>query len=163
MRIASVACRGAAWRCIRWLCSVLPFAGCGAFSWEERRVDDEGHVCLSAEAFPFGSALVRLDENAPLTVKVVAPTCLSSTCSRDAHGSCDLVRRDQELLVTSRFVWEEKTRGSCTDDCGQLSATCSSEPLPAGNYAVRHGAEQHALVIPSRDLPACLPPAVRSP
>lgn len=136
-------------RWLGWLCTAAPLGSCGALSWEERGVSDEGIVCLSPGAPPFGESSVRLEANAPLFMTVHAAACLSSSCSRAARGSCNVTLRDQELIVSSEFTWQEKTRGGCTDDCNGLTASCESPPLPAGSYAVRHGREQRMIVVPS--------------
>jgi hypothetical protein len=53
-------------------------------------------------------------------------------------------------------VIEVKSTGSfreqgltCGSDCGILSAQCSTPPLPAGTYEVRHGTDRLTITIPS--------------
>jgi hypothetical protein len=134
----------------------LPLWSCGVTSWEERDLAGDGTVCLAPGASAFSDTPVRLEADAPLTITVQAATCLSSSCSREARGTCRVELRGQEVLVSSQFRWEEKTRGSCTDDCNTLSASCMSPPLPAGDYVIRHGREQQSVTVPSMRAQSCL-------
>jgi hypothetical protein len=141
---------------VGWLCVALLQGSCGVMSWEERELAGEGSLCLSAEATPFGEMPVRLEADAPLRITVNAPLCLSGSCSRNRRGSCHVALQGHELVVASEFSWEEKTRGSCTEDCNSIAASCASPPLPPGEYMVIHGGEQHGIMVPSVRAQSCL-------
>jgi hypothetical protein len=136
------------------LLALLSGAGC-AWAWEDRELDDEGQICLNAAS---ASAVEKVDlaVGVPLSVQVNAPACLSSACSRNAQVSCAVELRGRELLLSSRFRWEEATKGSCTDDCNSLSASCETPPLAAGVYTLKHGAVAYTLTLPSSLPKSCL-------
>jgi len=78
----------------------------------------------------------------------MAPACLSSSCSKDRKAECSVTLVGSVLQVTSTASFRNEG-DVCTDDCGALVATCVTPPLPAGTYALQHGASQIALTIPS--------------
>jgi hypothetical protein len=87
-------------------------------------------------------------------ITVQAPTCLSGTCSHDAKATCAATLEGNVIQVTSAASYREEG-AVCTDDCGALVASCSTPPLPAGTYRVRHGAETIVLPVPMIIVPPC--------
>lgn len=109
-------------------------------TWEPVAQVDDGVVCVEGDA----------DANA--TVHVDAGVCLSSSCDRDATGSCTATLDGATITVTSEFTWETQTGdATCTADCGLLTTTCEVGPLPAGSYTIEHGTESRAVTIPSAE------------
>jgi len=108
-------------------------------NWEDQSLTDSGTVCVEGDA----------DANA--TITVWADTCLSSSCSRDAEGSCTASLDGSTITVTSTFTWQQNVspRAACTDDCGSIEATCEVGPLPAGTYTLVHGDDSEEITIPA--------------
>lgn len=114
-------------------------AGCpGITRWETLTMVDEGTACLEGGG------------DDPAEVQVNADICLSSSCSRNAVGSCTASLTDGVITVESDFSWEEQINPSaCTDDCGSLTATCDLGDLPAGDYVLRHGDTETDVTAPA--------------
>ena len=56
------------------------------------------------------------------------------------------------IRVTDDFRWETLTNPqACTDDCCAIEVRCAVGPLAAGDYTVRHGADEYTLTIPTDD------------
>lgn len=113
--------------------------GCGlAENWEARSIVDRGTACLEADAGGVG------------TITVDAGTCLSSSCDREATGTCAATVDGNTITVTTRFDWETATGNvECTDDCGFLEATCITGSLPAGDYTLVVGDRSSSVTVPT--------------
>lgn len=121
---------------------------------------DQGRVCLfpSGEmpAVPYARPTDSRNfvADRPLDVTVVAPTCLSSSCSHDAQASCTATVNGNQIEITSRASYVEQGN-LCSADCRALEARCSTGPLPAGTYEVRHGQERLTVTVPSTVATPC--------
>ena len=135
---------------VQWiLCAMMFFVGCGEAEpngdddWQAMAQTDEGSVSLCANT---------ADANG--TVRVSADVCLSSSCSRNAVGTCDVTLDGTTITVTSQFDWEENMGKmvACTDDCRNIEADCGEiGPLAAGTYTIVHGASSQEVEVPSND------------
>ena len=118
---------------------------CETSGWELVEVTDEGSVCLEA-------ATADTDG----TVTVTMDGCLSSSCDRNAEGTCEATLDGTTIEVHSAFSYETATGDvECTTDCGYLEAECTVGPLPAGTYTVVHGAGTETFEVPTEE--ACEP------
>lgn len=116
----------------------LLLSGCIFESWQTMTLADEGTFCLEGNA----------DET--IDILVDAQVCLSSSCSRNASGSCSAAIDNDIITITSSFEWEEASGNvACTDDCGFLGAECEIGPLPAGTYTVMMGDTTETIDIPT--------------
>jgi len=115
---------------------VLLVAACGG-PWGDKTFVDEGDLCFSEEADG-------------VHVVVTAPDCLSSSCSRNVHGSCDAMLDGDRIEITSAIHWEEKhgPLARCTLDCGAATAECGIGELAPGTYTVVFGDDQEQLTVP---------------
>jgi hypothetical protein len=130
---------------------VLLGAACG----DVRRFENEGRICVAATVEATHSAVrgqvpspQQFGEGQPLFIEVMMPTCLSSSCSHDIEAVCAAAVDGAAIVVSSHGSFREGGV-SCSADCGFLLASCSTGPLAAGTYEVRHGAERISLTIPS--------------
>lgn len=124
---------------IRWTLVALALVACelpGVSDWQPVSFVDEGEVCFE-------------DAAPDVTVRVIAPGCLSSSCSRDLGGSCTAVVDGTDITLTSDISWEED-RGdvACTDDCGIPAVSCTLADLPDGTYTVTFGSQTLTLTVP---------------
>ena len=85
-----------------------------------------------------------------VAVVVRFPTCLSSSCDEATLAECQVVEDDGTIRVESRAE-VEREGGECTDDCGSLTASCTSEPLAPGSYSVKYGSDSASLSLPAED------------
>lgn len=131
---------------VAWLvflagCEVWPgpgsFGGSGLSSWTPVSRQDVGTVCLETDG-------------ALTTATVVAPDCLSSSCSRSVEGDCTIALDGSDILVTSLVMWEQDNGDvGCTDDCNEAAVSCELEGvLPDGTYTVRLGNGTQELTLP---------------
>ena len=104
-----------------------------------------------------GTACVQGGGQDPVRVQVNADVCLSSSCSRNPVARCEARIEFERIVVTSSFTWEEAEGGdlACTDDCGQMIASCAVGQLPAGNYVLLHGPQEVDIELPAEE---CTPP-----
>ncbi len=127
----------------------------GIEGWRAREIVDRGEVCFG-ERPPDGGFVdvgpVLASE--PVTVWVQAP-CVSTSCNRNATGSCEVSRTGSTITVHSRFETERAFGEGfgCTTDCGGAGpdVSCTLEALPAGSYTVVHGEHRWTLEVPSTD------------
>jgi len=110
--------------------------GCGG-PWDTVAVSDEGDLCFE-QSGEF------------VTVTVRAPDCLSSTCTRDVDGSCDVRVEDTAIVLGSDIFWEERNgaHARCSDDCLRATAICSLGRLDPGSYAIVHGEDRFLMTVP---------------
>jgi hypothetical protein len=125
------------WNGAGWALAVLVTSSSACDSGDEGKRHDfenEGTVCLTLEG----------DE---LEVSVRFPTCLSSSCSRALDTSCHFSTADGVLELTSQGAFETTGASECTDDCGALTARCSSAGIAPGEYELRHGDERATVTV----------------
>jgi hypothetical protein len=149
--------------------ALLPFAmisvlGCQSSGAGPASVDhsfkDQGRVCAFPEGIDPGNAFLPADSvsfqaDRTATITVMAPTCLSSSCSKDATAACTATVSGNVIQVASTASFRQNVEGACTDDCGALVAHCTTPPLPAGTYFLRHGADQAVITVPSTGSAPC--------
>jgi hypothetical protein len=139
--------------------SSLLALGCDLTS-THHRFEDEGLLCLypaesgAATVVPPNSPQVYAVDRA-IEVTVTMPACLSSSCSHDAMASCTAEVEGTVIRVRSKASYRQQGV-TCTDDCGLLAARCSTPPLPAGTYEVRHGVSALTITVPSNMTLPCV-------
>jgi hypothetical protein len=89
-------------------------------------------------------------EDGRVEVLVRFPTCLSSSCDKATLAECQVVEDGGTIRVESRAEVESEG-GECTDDCGALTANCTSAPLAPGSYSVKYGSDSASLSLPAED------------
>lgn len=109
-------------------------------------LEDQGRACVSTGADPYTAG--DLAAGRPVTIHVVMPTCLSSSCTSDRQASCTVSQEGSTLRVSSRGSYASRPAAVCTDDCVRLTAHCETAPLPAGQYTIVHGGATTTLSIP---------------
>jgi len=117
-------------------CLILSLLACGRENEEEFSFDNRGSLCVRATA------------NGALVVRAIAPTCLSSSCSRVKQATCTVEYDGTQVIVQSTLRVME-TSGVCTDDCGALTAECNLSTLSAGEYSIRYGDSVGTLQVPT--------------
>jgi hypothetical protein len=121
---------------------------------------DEGKICLFPEgtrpdqAFLPPSMSVSYGADRGLVITVNAPECLSGSCDSNRQAACSAVVTGQTIVVTSTASFHREGK-TCTLDCGSLTATCTTPPLPAGTYLIQHGTRSLPLTVPSSTVPPC--------
>ena len=121
---------------------------------------DDGRLCVlpaaSAPVNPFLEITVPVDYGADqaLDVQVVAPGCLSSSCSHDLKAECTASVAANVITIASNASFRE-AGNVCSTDCRALVANCSTPQLPAGTYEIRHGTTTLMLTVPSTTRPPC--------
>jgi hypothetical protein len=120
---------------------------------------DQGKVCAFPEGEDVGNAFlpppsVTFQADRSATITVMAPACLSSSCSKDAKAQCAAVLDGNVIKVTSTASFRQEGQ-TCTTDCGALVARCSTPPLPAGTYFLDLGGERAVLMVPSMGPAPC--------
>jgi hypothetical protein len=121
---------------------------------------DEGRLCVlpaaSGDVNPFIESTVPVDygPDRALDIQVVAPTCLSSSCTHDRKAECTASVAGKVITIASNASYGEGGN-ACTTDCRVLVAKCSTPQLPAGTYEVRHGTTTLMLTVPSTATPPC--------
>jgi hypothetical protein len=126
---------------------------------QDLEVENAGRMCLHASPpDPFLTPGPQSFASAtPITVTVELRRCLSSSCDIDPAMTCAIAPITSGLAVTSLATWTRTDDEACTDDCGQLAATCTTEPLPAGTFDFLFGGQTLALTVPSdTGEPPCL-------
>jgi hypothetical protein len=110
--------------------------GCGG-PWDTVAVSDQGDLCFD-------------QDGEFVTVTVRAPECLSSTCTRDVDGSCDVTIEGSAVSLESDIFWEQKNgpAASCSDDCLRATAICPLGHLDPGNYELLHGEDRFLMTVP---------------
>jgi hypothetical protein len=114
--------------------------GCGG-GWEIVTRVDEGILCVG-------------QTEQSLTITVIEPDCLSSSCSRDRGGDCSATVDGSTIRVTSEIHWEENEGPlrKCTKDCLSVEVTCQIPAPPEGTYTLVHGEEETSLDVPVEDV-----------
>lgn len=108
---------------------------------------DEGTLCIGSGDL---DAATELRAWEPLSFHVRS-ACLSHQCATARMGTCTVERAGNRLVVKSQlsFRGPEDISQRCASDCAPVEARCSTEPLPAGEYAVVLGARTMHITLPS--------------
>ena len=122
--------------------------------------DDVARLCVFARdpISPMPGPQAYTD-GAPVFVQVELAVCLSSSCDSDASASCSVIRTGAAFDVSTVGTWTSlaNSQRACTADCGQLTATCMTEPLTAGTYTFGVAGQTVNLSVPSQlTVPPCL-------
>jgi hypothetical protein len=128
-------------------------------SGSEKVFQDQGKVCAfppGTDPAPFGgpNEPASFPADRALLITVMAPTCLSSSCSKDRKAECSTEVKGNVIVVTSKLSFRQEGT-TCTADCGALVARCMTPPLPAGSYLVQHGTQNFGLTVPTTTIPPC--------
>ena len=137
------------------LASSLGFA-CANEDERRNNMVDEGRLCFEEDQRRVGDDSVQLLAGESLILTVSAPTCLSASCDVDRQAMCSVAQDGTTLTISSVLRWTERSTSGCTDDCGQLTATCRTQPLSMGTHTIRHGRAEHSVSIPGI-VPRCFP------
>jgi hypothetical protein len=122
-------------------------------------LDDAGTACLSAEDAWWTPEPQTFEADTPITVTVVLAECLSSSCSSEREGTCDVAVTGDHIVISGHgsYVDESGPGRSCTDDCINIEATCEVPALDEGTYTVAYGDDEISLEIPSLTGAYCIP------
>jgi hypothetical protein len=120
---------------------------------------DQGELCVvprgtEVENVFLPPPAVAFEANGAATITVRAPTCLSSSCSKNAKAQCSVVIDGNVIHVTSTASYYNEGE-TCTDDCGALVSRCETPPLAAGIYFLDHGSDHVVLMVPSSGPAPC--------
>lgn len=96
---------------------------------------DEGRACL--ESAQDGVNVVGVDFE----------QCLSSSCDELLESSCTTTLEGTTLTIEAAATIRSKG-GTCTADCGLVTASCETPPLAAGTYTVVYGGGSMELTVP---------------
>jgi hypothetical protein len=113
--------------------------------------EDIGALCPAPtdHTGPYDATMV-FEVGGTITFTVAYEECLSSSCDINRDMSCEVITDSTQIVVHSQGSFTERDGYvSCTEDCGFLEASCTSAPLPAGNYVIVHGDDRIPLTIPS--------------
>jgi hypothetical protein len=111
---------------------------------------------VEAPASAFAECSERsIPADVPLKVEVDFGTCTSSSCDRVLNAACRATRSGSVITIEAETVIESEV-GSCTDDCGFVTASCELAPLPAGTYELRYGNDSLSLTVPSTRIGGCV-------
>src|SRR5690606_13503088 len=72
----------------------------------------------------------------PIPVTVQFETCLSSSCDTVKEVACS-VTQDGDAWWVDGFARIERKSGSCTDDCGSVTAECTFEAPEEGGFTLQ--------------------------
>lgn len=120
--------------------------------------EDTGTICVCAgDQGSCGPSVQRFEADRPVRIGFeLTDVCLSSSCSLDREASCIVTRDGSTLHVATSASFRDKGADACTLDCGQLSATCTTGPLPSGSYTVTYGAKSLTFDVPSEVYSSCV-------
>ncbi|RVU46902.1 hypothetical protein EA187_07140 [Lujinxingia sediminis] len=112
--------------------------------------ENEGTVCLHLADDP-----QDYSERQIPSLSVTLPVCLSSSCSKAPQASCQASVEGTTITLTSSASYLDTSTagGACTDDCGQLQATCAIPALEPGEYTINHGDESFTLQVDAAQTP----------
>ena len=134
------------------LLAIPLIAACGLLEGDPERVafENEGTVCLHLADDP-----QDFSERDIPSLSVTMPVCLSSSCSENPQASCEVSVDGTSITLTSSASYLDTSTagGACTDDCGQLQATCAIPALEPGEYTVVHGEESFTLQVDGEQEP----------
>lgn len=106
----------------------------GACAVEEDHVD-EGAACVAGEV------------GQPHDVSVDFGVCTSSSCDTVEHASCTATLEGTTLTIEATATIRSKGN-QCTLDCGAVTTSCQTPPLPAGVYTLVYGEDSVELTVP---------------
>jgi hypothetical protein len=126
-------------RCARWVWVVgaVFVLGCSSDDGQRREIVNTGALCPLS------------DSTETLSLTVVFPGCLSTSCDRVVSAECNISVSGTRIEITSRGVSESSGAELCTSDCRTMKTTCQSDgPLSPGEYSVVHGDDEGSLSLP---------------
>lgn len=119
-------------------------------------VSDRGILCAevpgrwSYECTPIQSAFEQV-----LKLRVDFKVCLSGSCDKPEEASCQVTRDGNSLNVTAKARWSKTGQSPCSLDCNMITAECTTEPLPDGNYEIHYAGKTIPITFPSARYLAC--------
>lgn len=116
-----------------------------------RTVENSGEVCLQN---PPDSGETDGVDTGELRAQVVFDTCISSTCDEIQDKNCSARIDGSKVVIESEAEILSKG-GTCSPDCGIVSATCEVPALESGEYRLEHGDKSRTFQLPS-DEAICL-------
>jgi hypothetical protein len=144
---------------MRFLLPLLLLPACGPLGTTTEHYADVGMLCLydaettdTQDHWHNGGAGTQeqdFEADQPVIASVhLHPGCLSIDCD-STWVSVSASVEAEAIVVTAEG--EVTTDHACRpdDDCGQLGATVTTDPLLAGSYTVEYGAASGTLVVPS--------------
>jgi hypothetical protein len=117
----------------------LVLVACGDGEPTTHNYVDDGNVCVRAA-------------DGLLTVAVLHPGCLSSSCDTLRDSSCVVTVQGSDVTISSRFVVEQAGAEQCTSDCVRVSTSCSAS-LADGTYTLSYGDQQGTVTAPLESTP----------
>lgn len=126
------------------------------------RLHDQGTLCLGVAAGGDGGAgqgahgvELRADQSLAIGVR---SACLSDACATRRTAKCSVKREGSKIVVTGDLSWTAPTDldHRCPAECSHLEASCATEALPAGRYAVVLGDRTFEVAVPSHLPVRCL-------
>jgi hypothetical protein len=121
--------------------------------------EDVGNVLVVSQGAFFDAQEVAFVEG--LGIDVRARSGIRASACDEEESSCEIEIGEGSLVVTATFERRRPPQRCADKDAGHLLvAECTSDPLPAGTYAVDYGGETAELVIPSRRAPLQIGPDV---
>ncbi|HEY3500338.1 MAG TPA: hypothetical protein VGK73_36855 [Polyangiaceae bacterium] len=96
-----------------------------------------------------GELCFKSTETGSVEMVVTFPDCLSSSCDEEIQANCHVVEKNGTIVVEGFAEVESQKGGSCTADCGSLTAKCESAPIAPGTYPVAYGANMGSLTLPT--------------
>ena len=116
-------------------------------------VENVGHVCLHGDPLGTGTQTFAANVRVNLVYNSFDELCVSSSCTTDRAGTCSASLENADIEIVSTMSWVDTSAQhdhACTQDCATVTASCATEPLPAGTYELRFGAGRLSLIIPSQ-------------
>jgi hypothetical protein len=116
------------------LAGALIISGCGDDTTRSVTIDT-GTVC------------VRSGADGALSVSILFPDCTSSSCDTVRERTCTVSQVGDKIIVHSRAIIDRES-GSCTTDCGIVTADCRSAPIDPGDFTIVHGSDSQSMTLP---------------
>jgi hypothetical protein len=139
-----------------WLgACVVGVVVCGCSDDERVVKTNAGRVCLFAsEPDSPPDMHAPQDYQAGQRLYVVIEV-VGGACDENRVFTCTASLSGSTLTVTSEYAFDQSDE-TCTDMGALQTTTCTTDPLPAGDYTVVYGAADFPLTIPSTRTGACL-------
>lgn len=133
--------------------------------WTRYRFEDALPFCVFKDLYEAGTARflrdvkkTKLAAGSAVTFGVYPPWCVHPTCDQVPSLQCNVERDGNTLIIHSQWYGYHKDKSVCTADCYPFAASCSTAPLEAGTYTVKHGKESIELRIPGAVTQPCVQP-----
>lgn len=124
-------------------------------TYQSYQANNAGMVCLYAGSPPAGGDEQMFEPGASVSIGFSA-ACFNG-CDIDRSASCSV---GSDLVIQSTVMWTHETWHvsgvACTEECGIISATCVTDPLPAGDYTFSFAGGTESLTVPSLRLAPCI-------